>query len=158
MSQLIQIPLDDNTEIYLETSDIFTENQTTVSEAASSPFLERVTPSRGIRMSSNLPKYKRTNKKSNLSNQHLGSKSVSSPNILKKGKNYLDNVLLQVKTFSSSIADAIKNISDEVEVEFSVRLTTDAGIIISSVSTESSITVRLKWSKNYSAPKTLQNS
>ena len=53
--------------------------------------------------------------------------------------------------FSTSIADSIKNISDEVEVEFSVKLSADAGIVISSVSTEASITVKLKWSKEKEA-------
>lgn len=106
MSKLIQIPLDEDTKIYLETSNILTGAQDPMFAPAS------------------------------------GSK------ILEKTKSYLDDVLFQVKMFSSSIADSIKNISDEVEVEFSVKLAADAGIIISSVSTESSITVKLKWSKD----------
>lgn len=105
MSKLIQIPLDDNTKIYLETSDIFIGEQDPMFAPAS------------------------------------GCK------ILEKTKSYMDDVLLQVKMFSSQIADSIRNVSDEVEVEFSVKLTADSGIVISSVSTEASITVKLKWSK-----------
>lgn len=67
--------------------------------------------------------------------------------ILEKTKEYLDKVLSQVRVFSSNVADSIKNISDEVEVDFSVKFASDAGIVISSVSTEASITVKLKWVK-----------
>ena len=67
--------------------------------------------------------------------------------VIDKTKEYFDKVLSQIKVFSSSIADSIKNISEEVEVEFSVKLAADAGIVISSVSTEASITVKLKWEK-----------
>ena len=67
--------------------------------------------------------------------------------VIDKTKEYFDKVLSQIKVFSSSVADSIKNISDEVEVEFSVKLAADAGVVISSVSTEASITVKLKWEK-----------
>jgi len=106
MSKLIQIPLDEETNIYLETSNIFTEKQDPMFTPAS------------------------------------GSK------ILKKTKNYLDDVMHQIRIFSANMVDSVRDISDEVEVEFSVKLAADAGIIISTVSTESSITVRLKWSKH----------
>lgn len=67
--------------------------------------------------------------------------------VIDKTKEYFDKVLSQIKVFSSSVADSIKNISDEVEVEFSVKLAADAGVVISSVSTEAIITVKLKWEK-----------
>ena len=67
--------------------------------------------------------------------------------IIDKTKEYLDEVLSQVKTFSNSISESIRNVSDEVEVEFSVKFAADAGIIISSLSTEASIAVKLKWNK-----------
>ena len=105
MSKFIQVPLDDQTMIYLEASDALTGEHDPMYEPAT------------------------------------GSK------IIAKTKSYLDEVLLQVKLFSSSIADSIRNISDEVEVEFSVKLAADAGIVITSVSTEASITVKLKWCK-----------
>jgi hypothetical protein len=103
--KLIQVPLDEQTTIFLETSDVLTGESDPMFAPAS------------------------------------GSK------IIAKTKGYLDDVLFQVKLFSSSIADSIRNISDEVEVEFSVKLAADAGIVISSVSTEASITVKLKWNK-----------
>lgn len=68
--------------------------------------------------------------------------------VIDKTKEHFDKVLSQIKVFSSSLADSIKNISDEVEVGFSVKLAADAGIIISSVSTDASITVKLKWKKH----------
>lgn len=67
--------------------------------------------------------------------------------VIDKTKEYLDKVISQIKVFSSSFADSIKNISDEIEVEFSVKFAADAGIVISSMSTEASIAVRLKWEK-----------
>jgi hypothetical protein len=75
----------------------------------------------------------------------LFEKVSSGEKIIDKTKGYWDKILTQVKTFSSSISESIRNISDEVEVEFSIKLAADAGIIISSVSTEASITVKLKW-------------
>lgn len=72
----------------------------------------------------------------------------SSKWVLEQSKEYLDNVLSQVRKFSSSIANSIRNISDEVEINFSVKLTADAGIIISSVSTGADISVKLKWDKD----------
>jgi len=106
MAKLIGVQLDNETKIYLETTDVRT--------ARKDPMLEEA--SAGER-------------------------------VIDKTKEYLDKVLSQVRTFSSSVADSIRNISDEVEVEFSVKLAADAGIVISSVSTEASITVRLKWEK-----------
>lgn len=67
--------------------------------------------------------------------------------VIEKTKEYLDKLLHQVRMFSSNIAESVKNISDEVEVDFSVKFASDASIVISSVSTESSITVKLKWIK-----------
>ena len=67
--------------------------------------------------------------------------------IIDKTTDYVDRIISNIKFFSSSIAESIRNLSDEVEVEFSIKLAADAGIIISSVSTESCITVRLKWEK-----------
>ena len=37
---------------------------------------------------------------------------------------------------------------DEFEVEFAVKFSADAGIIISSIGTESSVTVKMKWNKD----------
>lgn len=67
--------------------------------------------------------------------------------VLDKSKEYLDTVLSQLRVFSLSVSDSIRNISDEVEVEFSMNFSTDAGIVISSMSTEAAISVKLKWEK-----------
>ena len=68
--------------------------------------------------------------------------------VIDKTKEYLGKVLSTVKSFSTSIDDSIRNISDEAEVEFSVKLTADANIVICSASTEAIIAVKLKW-KNH---------
>lgn len=106
MAKLIKVQLDEQTNIYLETTDICTDKQ--------DPMLEE---------------------------------AGASERIIEKSKEYFDKALSQINTFSSSIASSIKNISDEVEVEFSIKLAADAGIIISKVNTEASLTVRLKWEK-----------
>lgn len=70
--------------------------------------------------------------------------------IIKRAKNYLDEQFQQIKAFSSSIAESIKSIDaspDEFEVEFAVKFAVEGGVIISSVSSEASITIKLKWSK-----------
>lgn len=106
MAKLISIRLDDETNVYLESTDIRTIKK--------DPMLEEAGANEWI---------------------------------INKSKEYLDKILCQIKTFSSSIADAVKNISDEVEVEFAVKFAADAGIVISSVNTEASITVKLKWER-----------
>lgn len=105
MSTLIKIPLDKNSNIYIETCDI----QTSEVDPMFIP--------------------------------------ASNSKVLEKSKEYLDEVLDQIKTFSSGVSDSMKNIADEVEVEFSVKIGADSGIIIASVNTEACISVKLKWEK-----------
>lgn len=69
----------------------------------------------------------------------------------RKSKEFLDNSFAQIKAFSSGIVNSIKSLDaapDEFEVSFSVKFSADAGIIISSVSSEASITVKLKWTNS----------
>ena len=76
---------------------------------------------------------------------------ASNGRIIQKTKEYLDDSFNQITTFSSNIAESIKKLDitpDEFEVEFAVKFSTDAGIIISSVSSEASITIKLKWTKS----------
>ena len=71
--------------------------------------------------------------------------------IVEKSKEFLDNSFAQIKAFSSGIVNSIKSLDaapDEFEVSFSVKFSADAGIIISSVSSEASITVKLKWTNS----------
>lgn len=75
----------------------------------------------------------------------------SNGHIIEKTKDFFDNTLEQIKTFSNGISNAVKNFDaspDEVEVEFSVKFSADVGIIISSASSESGITIKMKWKKS----------
>lgn len=76
---------------------------------------------------------------------------ASNGRIIEKTKDFLDATFNQIKTLSNEITNAINNIDvtpDEFEVEFGVKFAADAGIIISSISSEASITVKLKWVKS----------
>ena len=106
MARLIQIPIDETGDIFIETSDVCTGSYDPMFEPAS------------------------------------GS------DILNKGKEYLDSLSSQIKSFSTEIASSIRGIADEVELEFSIKVGSDSGIIISSVSTEATMTVTLKWRKD----------
>lgn len=84
------------------------------------------------------------------------TKSISVPvasekKIVKKSIDFLDNSLSQISNFSNCIAEKLKSTAlqpDEFEVEFAVKFTADAGIVISSIGMESNINVKLKWEKN----------
>lgn len=73
---------------------------------------------------------------------------VSGNRIIKKTKSFLTDTFEQLKEFSNEISESINGIDlkpDEMEVEFAVKFSADAGIIVSSVGTEASITVKMKW-------------
>ena len=75
---------------------------------------------------------------------------ASGGKVIKKAKDFLDSSLEQINIFSNSIAHSIKNSKycpDEFELEFAVKFGADAGIIISTVSTEANVTVKMKWVK-----------
>jgi hypothetical protein len=80
----------------------------------------------------------------------LFSQVDSSGQVVQKTKSFLDDALGQIKAFSNGIANSIKSIDakpDEFEVTFAVKFSANAGVIISSVSSEASISVKLKWKK-----------
>ena len=111
MSNLIEITLDENTKIYLESAkeDI------------------------------------------KIGDESLFMPIASNGQIIQKTKEFLDNTFNQITTFSSNIANSIKRLDiapDEFEVEFAVKFSADAGIIISSISSEASIKIKLKWTKS----------
>lgn len=111
MSNFIEVHLDDNTTVYLETA----KNDMQKAEDG------------------------------------LFTPVASNGRIIEKTKDFLDATFNQIKTFSNEIANTISNIDvtpDEFEVEFGVKFSADAGIIISSISSEASITVKLKWVKS----------
>ena len=76
---------------------------------------------------------------------------VTGNKVVKKTKEFLNTSFDQIKSFSTGISESISDIEikpDEIEVEFAVKFSADAGIIISSVGTEASITIKLKWDKS----------
>lgn len=112
MSNFIEVHLDDNTIVYLET------------------------------IKDEIPK----------AEDGLFTPVASNGRVIEKTKDFLDATFNQIKTFSNEITNAISNIDvapDEFEVEFGVKFAADAGIIISSISSEASITVKLKWIKSW---------
>lgn len=111
MSKLIEVELDENTKVYLETSR--NEYQ--------------------------------------IDNNRAFEPVTSNGRVIKKAKDFLETSLNQICAFSSSIADSVKNQNispDELEMEFSVKFSADAGIIISNVCSEANVSVKLKWSKS----------
>jgi len=106
MAKLIEISLDENTKIYLESAqdDITEDGQ---------------------------------------------FEAVRNPNeVIEKAKDYFDGTLNQIRVFANSIANSVKDLvvkPDEVELEFSVKFAAEAGIVISSLSSEASVTIKLKW-------------
>lgn len=76
---------------------------------------------------------------------------VSTNRIITKTKAFLTEAFDQIKAFSNGISETVNDMEfrpDEFEVEFAVKFSADVGIIISSVGTESSITVKMKWNKD----------
>lgn len=75
---------------------------------------------------------------------------VSANKIITKTKEFLTEAFDQIKAFSKGISESVSTLEfkpDEFEVEFAVKFSADAGIIISSIGTESSVTVKMKWNK-----------
>ena len=110
MNNLIEIQLDDESKIYLETRETYVKSD----------------------------------------DGNLFTQVATKNKIIEKGKDFLDNSFNQIKAFSSKIANSIKSLDtvpDEIEVEFLVNFTADAGIIISSVSSQAGIAIKLKWTK-----------
>lgn len=70
--------------------------------------------------------------------------------VIKRAEDLLKKSFLQIKNFSDSISSAIKSSEvcpEEFELEFGVKFAADAGIIISSLSSEANVTIRMKWTK-----------
>lgn len=77
--------------------------------------------------------------------------AASEEGIVKRSEDLLKKAFAQIKTFSNSIATSLKNSAicpEEFELEFGVKFTADASIIISSLSSEANITIRMKWTKD----------
>lgn len=68
--------------------------------------------------------------------------------IIQDTKDSFDKALKPLKEVSNSIISCIKEISDspkEVEVEFSLKFTARAGIILTSLDSEAHLKIVLKW-------------
>ena len=107
MANLIEISLDENTKIYIEsaTSDIFDGRQ-----------FKDVRNSGGI---------------------------------ITKANDYFEEALNQIKVFANGVASSVKELSsspNEIELEFAVKFAAEAGIVVTSLSSEANITIKLKWS------------
>lgn len=86
-----------------------------------------------------------------LDNDPLMIPIASEEKILKKNRSFLEQSVAQIKGFSSTIANAIKSSDaypNEFELEFAIKFAADAGIVISSISSEANIVVKLKWNNN----------
>lgn len=77
--------------------------------------------------------------------------AASEDGVVKRTEDLLKKSFTQIKNFSDSIATALKSSAicpKEFELEFGVKFAADAGIIISSLSSEANITIRMKWTKD----------
>lgn len=77
--------------------------------------------------------------------------AASEEGVVKGAGDLLKRSFTQIKNFSDSIAASLKSSTicpREFELEFGVKFAADAGIIISSVSSEANITIRMKWTKD----------
>lgn len=76
--------------------------------------------------------------------------AASGDKVIKKTRDFLKDSITQIKGFSDNIAEAIEDSRmrpDELELEFGIKFAADAGIIISSISSEANLTVKMKWNK-----------
>lgn len=76
---------------------------------------------------------------------------ASGERVVKRTSEFLESSFVQIKNYANSIIKSIKNTDiqpDEFEVEFAVNFSADLGIIISSISTEANVTIRMKWNND----------
>lgn len=69
---------------------------------------------------------------------------------IKRTAEQLKKSFTHIKDFSDSIAASIQSSAvcpQEFELEFGVKFAADAGIVISSLSSEANIKIRMKWTK-----------
>ena len=75
--------------------------------------------------------------------------AISNPDgVIRMTKKYLEGTLRQIRVFADNIAGAVKDLTvapDEVELEFSVLFAAKAGVVVSSLSSEASVKIKLKW-------------
>ena len=77
--------------------------------------------------------------------------AASGDGVVRRTEDLLKKSFTQIKNFSDSIAASIRSSAvcpEEFELEFGVKFAADAGIVISSLSSEANVTIRMKWAKN----------
>ena len=68
-----------------------------------------------------------------------------------KATETFEAAILKIKPAVSAIANTFQSMSsDEIEIEFGLKLSAEADIIISSIATEVNFTVKLTWKKKQS--------
>lgn len=81
----------------------------------------------------------------------LMTPAASGDGVVRRTEDLLKKSFTQIKNFSDSIAASIRSSAvcpEEFELEFGVKFAADAGIVISSLSSEANVTIRMKWAKN----------
>ena len=70
--------------------------------------------------------------------------------VVEKAKETLEDALDKIKPAAESIIDKLRGLHDEpdeIEVEFGIKLSAEAGAFIASAGVEANYTVTLKWTK-----------
>ncbi len=78
--------------------------------------------------------------------------SITTSNVAEKSAEALNKAMITVKGMTERIVTTIREIPiserpSEVEVEFGLKLTTDANALLVNAGTEAHFTVKLKWSR-----------
>lgn len=77
---------------------------------------------------------------------------VETGEMVYKAKKNLDEALEAIKPVASTVVSKLKSglttPADEVEVTFGLKLSAEAGVVFSSVGSEVTFEIKLKWSKD----------
>lgn len=68
--------------------------------------------------------------------------------LIVKANQSLESALGKIRTLAEAIVDCLNSVSrkpSEVEVEFSLKMSAEAGVVIASGQIEANYTVKLKW-------------
>ena len=82
----------------------------------------------------------------------LMTPAASGDGVVRRTEDLLKKSFTQIKNFSVISRCSSGSVSavcpEEFELEFGVKFAADAGIVISSLSSEANVTIRMKWAKN----------
>ncbi len=88
--------------------------------------------------------------KESIQNDSAVVLASSNNKVVKKAKEFLTDSIDQIKILADILSTSIlesNSCPDEIELDFSVKFSADASIIISKVNTEANIGVKLTWKK-----------